>query len=68
MSSFSIKELLDCFRNAKEKNPANVNSRINDNIKKGFIMTSDDKEGSLKRFELTNKGVKYVEANMREES
>ncbi len=65
MSSFNMKDLLNGLQFAKEKSPANVNSLINSNISRSFMMESKDKDGKLKRFELTNTGIKFVELNLK---
>lgn len=66
LSSFSIHDLLDGFRNAKEKSPVNINSLVNSNISRSYFMPSPEKTGKLKRFELTNTGIKYVKEQIGE--
>lgn len=65
MSSFNMKDLLNRFQLAKEKGPVNINSLINGNISRGLMMESKVKDGKLKRFELTNTGIKFVEQNLK---
>jgi len=61
MAVFNVKDLMDCFRNAKEKLPTNMNARINDNIKYGYIMPSKDKKDNNNAWTLTNTGERFVE-------
>lgn len=65
LTSYSIKELTDCFNDAKEPLPTNINSLVNNNIAKGFLKPAKEKEGKLKRFEITNSGIKFVEEKIK---
>jgi len=57
---FTRRDIMEAFKKAREKVPANVSDAINKNIKKGFIDEVGKKE-KLKAYQLTNSGEKFVE-------
>ncbi len=63
ISPLTIKNLEDGFREAKEPLPKNLSDTIYQNIKKGYLMESrkPNLENNLRTWELTNRGIKYVE-------
>ena len=62
---FTVKEMTDAFREAKEKPPENVNLPIFYNVQKGYLMESKNNESKLKTWELTNTGIKVIEDKMK---
>lgn len=65
MNSFNVKDLKRGFAAAREKVPPNINDKINQNIKKGMMMETDEKD-NLTAWVLTNKGEKFVENYFKE--
>lgn len=61
-SPFSVRDVEDMFREAKETLPRNINDAINRNIAKGFIMKSREKKDGLISWTLTSTGEKFVES------
>jgi len=53
--NFTASEISDTVRGAKIPPPRNTNDAINKNIKKGYMMSSGDKEGKM-AFVLTSDG------------
>lgn len=66
MESFSNSDLTICFKEAKEKIPANISSVCTRNVKKGYIMEVGKKDGST-AYSLTNKGLQYIENGFKDE-
>lgn len=62
-SSFNIEDLERGFREAKEKVPSNINDKVNQNIKKNFIMQAKEKKDNKKAWVLTSLGERYVEGS-----
>ena len=48
MDSFSIRDLADGFRSAKERLPSNINDKVNSNIDKDYMMEAKEKKGKFK--------------------
>lgn len=59
MSSFTVEDLRDAFRAAREPLPSNINDAINKNMKKGLLMEVKSKDGK-KAWVLTATGEKIV--------
>lgn len=66
LSSLNRKDLEEGFRSAKEGVPANINDRVNQNIKKGYMMKTKEKKNNLQAWTLTNSGTRYVENDFKE--
>ena len=64
---FNVKDIESGFRQAKEKLPKNINYNVFMNIKKGYLMESNEKKDNLKSWSLTNSGIRFVEANYKDE-
>lgn len=60
MSSFNKTDLEKGFRAAKETVPANINDKVNMSIKNGHLMDAAEKKNSLKAWNLTSSGEKYL--------
>jgi nitrogen regulatory protein PII-like uncharacterized protein len=67
VSPFSIRDLVEMFKEAKEPVPKNLNDAVNKNIEKGLIMESEDKKNQRKSWTLTSTGERYVENDLGEE-
>mgnify|MGYP000250469921 CR=1 FL=1 len=61
MECFTVKDVENGLRQAKEYAGKNISDLINKNIKKGYVMECKEKNGRLKTFTLTNSGEKFVE-------
>ena len=61
--SFSVNDLLELIRKAKQKKPANVNDLINKNISKGYFEEDKVGEDKKKRWYVTSSGVDLVNNN-----
>jgi hypothetical protein len=62
-SSFTVSDLDQGFRDAKEPSPANMNDLTYKNTKSGIFMETKKTETGLKAWTLTNTGEKIVENN-----
>ena len=67
MSSFNVKDLENGFREAKEKVPANINDKVNQNIGKGYLMGSEQKKNNSTSWLLTSSGERLVENGFKKE-
>jgi hypothetical protein len=67
VSPFSIRDLLEMFKEAKEPVPRNLNDAVNKNIEKGLLMESEDKKNQKKSWTLTSTGERYVENDLGKE-
>lgn len=63
--SFNTADVSQLFREAKEKQPANINDLVNNNIKKGFIMDAAEKKDNKKAWSLTVSGENYVDTTLK---
>lgn len=63
--SFNTADVSQLFREAKEKQPANINDLVNNNIKKGFIMDAAEKKDNKKAWGLTVLGENYVDTTLK---
>jgi len=64
---FNAVTIQNCFLRSKHKIPANINDKINQCIKKGWISEHPQKKDDKKVFYITNKGVAAVENNFQQE-
>lgn len=67
LASSNVKDLESGFRRAKEKIPRNINYQVIRNIKKGYMMETENKKDNRKAWYLTNSGEKYVDNNFEQE-
>ena len=58
---FTVKDIENGLRQAKEHAGKNISDLINKNIKRGYVMECKEKKGRLKTFTLTNSGEEFVE-------
>lgn len=61
MNSLNAKDIENGYREAKEAVPDNVNYKVIQNIKSGYMMEAEEKKDKLKAWVLTNTGEKLVE-------
>ena len=66
MNEFNVKDLAEGFRSAKEPAPANINDKVNSNIRKGYMMEEKERKDKLTAWVLTNSGEKFVEEGLPE--
>lgn len=66
MDRFNARDLADGFRAAKEPPPANINDKVNLNIRKGYMMGIKEKKDNYKAWVLTNSGEEFVEKGLPE--
>jgi hypothetical protein len=66
VSPFSIRDLEESFRDAKEPLPKNISDAVNKNIAKGFIMPAKEKKNNLKAWTLTSSGERFVDNGLKE--
>lgn len=62
--SFNVDDLKKGFNSAKFKTPSNINDRVNQNLKSGFIMEDEEKKDGKKAWVLTDSGEKEIENNL----
>lgn len=62
MKIFNVRDIEDGFLRAKEKIPDNTNDKINQNIRRAFLMDVPEKKDGLKSWKLTNTGIEYIES------
>ena len=67
MSNFNAKDIEDGFREAKEKVPENVNYKVIQNIKSGYMMEAKEKKDKFKAWTLTSTGERFVENDLKKE-
>ena len=67
INSFNAKDIKDAFRDAKEKVPSNVNYKVIQNIKSGYMMEAKEKKDKLKAWTLTSTGERFVENDLKKE-
>jgi hypothetical protein len=65
-SPFTIKDLQQLFRDAREPLPTNLSDAVNKNIAKGYIMEAEDKKDGHKSWTLTSTGERFVENGLKE--
>lgn len=66
MDKFNAKDLAEGYRSAKEPLPANINDKVNSNIRGGRMMQAKEKKDKFKGWLLTNSGEKFVEEELPE--
>lgn len=59
-SRFSVKDIADGFKEAKEPAPDNINLPIYYNVQRGYLMENNFPDSKLKNWELTNSGIKVI--------
>ena len=67
MNSFNAKDIEEGFRGAKEKVPDNVNYKVIQNIKSGYMMEAKEKKDKFKAWTLTSTGERFVENDLKKE-
>lgn len=65
LQNFTAAEVRDQIREAKRNPPKNVNDSINQNVRKGLLMSAGDRENKM-AFVLTSDGEEYVGAMLKE--
>ena len=65
--SFNAKDIEGMFLEAREAIPKNVNDKINQCVKKGWIMEHTDKKGGNKAFVMTTAGERAIKNKFKEE-
>lgn len=66
-TSFNISDIEVGFKSAKAPTPKNINDTINKNIRKGFIMSADEKKNNKQAWVLTNLGIRYVDSDLKKQ-
>ena len=66
MNSFNVEDLGNYYGLAKEPTPANLNDKINMNIRKGHLIEAKEKKNGKKAWIITNTGEQFVENNFKE--
>lgn len=67
MESFNANDLQVAFRESKEKVPTNINYKVIQNIKSGYMTEAKEKKDKLKAWYLTNSGEEFVENDLKKE-
>ena len=62
--SFSVSDLSDLIRDARQKPPTNINDCINRNISKGYMAVDKRGGGRKKRWYVTNSGRDFVDDDL----
>jgi len=62
--SFTAGDIQNCFLRAKASIPPNINDKINQCIKKGWISEHPKKTDSKKAFYLTSTGATFIESGL----
>ena len=65
LPNFTAAEVRDQIREAKRQAPRNVNDAVNQNIKKGFLMSAGDRDNKI-AFVLTSDGEEQVKEMLKE--
>jgi len=66
-TSFNISDIEVGFRSAKEPPPGNISDVVNKNIRKGFIMSAEEKKDNKQAWVLTNLGKQYVDNDLKKQ-
>jgi len=66
-TSFNMKDLENAFRTAKDNVPDNINDKVIQNIKKGYMMEAKEKKDNFKAWNLTSTGERFVENDHKKE-
>ncbi len=61
MKSLNAKDIEEGYRAAKENVPENINYKVIQNIKSGYMMETKDKKDNFKAWTLTITGEKFVD-------
>lgn len=59
LASFTVNDLKEGFREARLKQPANINDKVSKNIAKGYVMDADLKDGK-KSWVITMTGEQVI--------
>ena len=65
-TSCNVEDLKRGFQLAKEATPANMNDKVNMNIKKGHMAEAKEKKDGKKAWIVTNSGEKFLNAGFKE--
>jgi len=65
-ASFNVDDLARHYQLAKEAAPANINDKVNLNIRKGHMAEAREKKDKKKAWMLTNSGEKFVESGFKD--
>jgi hypothetical protein len=63
---FNSEDIQNCFIKSKSAKPSNINDKINQCIKKGWLSEHSEKRNNKKAFYLTNTGIIAVEKNFKD--
>jgi hypothetical protein len=66
-TSFNVSDIEVGFRSAKEPPPGNISDVVNKNIRKGFIMSAEEKKDNKQAWVLTNLGIQYVDNDLKKQ-
>lgn len=66
MENFNSNDLKEYFKKSREKIPSNIPDKILKSVKKGHIMSSEEKKDDLNAYILTNTGIDFVENDFKE--
>jgi len=66
-TSFNSSDIEVGFRSIKEPPPVNINDAVNKNIRKGFIMSAEEKKDNKQAWVLTNLGIQYVDNDLKKQ-
>jgi len=64
-ATFNSDDLQRGYESAKEKKPANINDKVNMNIKKGHMAEASEKKANRKAWYVTNSGEQFVKSNFK---
>jgi hypothetical protein len=64
VNTFNIDDLKKRFRLARLSIPANMNDKVNLNIKTGHLAEEKEKKDKKKAWYITNKGIEFVEKEL----
>lgn len=67
MGIFNAKDIEEGFREAKEKVPDNINYKVIQNIKGGYLMEAKEKKDNLKAWTLTSTGEYFTKNDFKKE-
>ena len=65
-SSFTVQDLENSFRRAKEQVPQNIQDKIQKNVRKGHMDEATEKKDNKKAYILTSSGERAVENGFKE--
>jgi len=65
--SFTVSDIEQGFKDAKEKIPYNISDQVYKNIAKGHMMETKEKKESARLIKLTSSGDRFVENNFKKQ-